>query len=45
MEQQHKVEQGRGGDLPGWFIEVIQIAIAILLTMIAYFVLIQYGAG
>ncbi len=45
MEQQHEDEQGRGGALPGWSIELIQIAITILLTMIAYFVLMQYGAG
>ncbi len=45
MKQQYEDELGGGGALPGWFIELIQIAIAILLTLIEYFVLIQYGSG
>lgn len=45
MKSQRINQQGRGGDLPGWAIELIQIAIAILIIIVAYFVLIQYCAG
>jgi len=44
MKTKYILQQGRGGALPGWCIEVFQIAVAILITVITDFVLIQYGA-
>lgn len=45
MKLRDQGQQGRGGGLPGWAIEMIQIAVAILITAAAYFLLAQYGAG